>query len=71
MADESDERSPHPLSLALAALAAVGWLAAGFVWWQGAQTQSNLSEQLTRRRTGARIPRLGPAEPRKDGWRRS
>jgi chromosome segregation ATPase len=47
MADESEERSARPLSLALAALAAVGWLAAGFAWWQGAQTQSSLTGQLT------------------------
>ena len=47
MADESDDQSHRPISLALAALAAVGWLAAGFVWWQGAQTQSQLTEQLT------------------------
>jgi chromosome segregation ATPase len=47
MADESDKHSPRPISLALAALAAVGWLAAGFIWWQGAQTQSTLTGQLT------------------------
>src|SRR6202012_1130839 len=47
MADESKERSPRPLSLALAALAAVGWLGAGFFWWQDAQTQSSLTGQLT------------------------
>jgi chromosome segregation ATPase len=32
--------------LALAALAVVGWLAAGFMWWQDRQTQSSLTEQL-------------------------
>src|ERR1700733_10610207 len=47
MADESDEQSRRPISLALAALAAVGWLAAVFVWWQGAQEQSYFTEQLT------------------------
>jgi chromosome segregation ATPase len=47
MASESEERSPRPIFLALAALAAVGWLAAGFTWWQGAQTQSYLTGQLT------------------------
>jgi myosin heavy chain 6/7 len=47
MADESDEQSRRPISLALAVLAAVGWLAAGFIWWQGSQTQSQLTEQLT------------------------
>jgi chromosome segregation ATPase len=47
MADESDEQSRRTVSLALAALVAVGWLAAGFVWWQGAQKQSYLTEQLT------------------------
>src|SRR6202046_3707019 len=46
MADESDEQSRRPISLALAALAAVGWLAAGYVWWQGAQKQSYLTEEL-------------------------
>ena len=46
MADQSDEQSWRPILLALAALAAVGWLAAGFVWWQGGQTQSYLTEQL-------------------------
>src|SRR5277367_6130948 len=47
MTDESDEQSRRPILLALAALAAVGWLAAGLVWWQGAQKQSYLTEQLT------------------------
>jgi chromosome segregation ATPase len=47
MADESDKQSPRPISLALAALAAVGWLAAGFIWWQGGQTQSYLTGELT------------------------
>jgi septal ring factor EnvC (AmiA/AmiB activator) len=47
MADESDKHSLRPISLALAALAAVGWLAAGFIWWQGGQTQSYLTGQLT------------------------
>jgi chromosome segregation ATPase len=47
MTDDSDEQSRRPISLALAALAAVGWLAAGFVGWQGAETQSHLTEQLT------------------------
>jgi chromosome segregation ATPase len=46
MANEGDEQS-RLVSLVLAALAAVGWLAAGFIWWQGAQTQSHLTEQLT------------------------
>ena len=47
MANESDEESRRPISLALAALAAVGWLTAAFVWWQGAQTQSRLTDQVT------------------------
>ncbi len=47
MVDESHEQSSRTLSLALAVLAAVGWLAAGFIWWQGGQTQSYLTEQLT------------------------
>jgi uncharacterized phage infection (PIP) family protein YhgE len=47
MADESDESSRRAVSLALAGLAAVGWLAAAFIWWQGGQTQSQLTEQLT------------------------
>src|SRR6202046_4189143 len=47
MADQSDEQSWRPILLALAALAAVGWLAAGFIWWQRGQTQSYLTEQLT------------------------
>jgi chromosome segregation ATPase len=46
MANEGDGQS-RLVSLVLAALAAVGWLAAGFIWWQGAQTQSYLTEQLT------------------------
>ena len=70
MADESDEQSWRPIVLALAALAAVGWLAAGFIWWQGGQTQSRLTEQLAAAEAGARIPGLGPAEPPKDGRRR-
>ena len=47
MADESDEQSWRPILLALAALAAFGWLAAAFVWWQGAHAQSYLNEQLS------------------------
>jgi chromosome segregation protein len=47
MADESDEQSWRLILLALAALAAVGWLAAAFVWWQGAQAKSYLTEQLS------------------------
>ncbi len=47
MADESDEQSWRLILLALTALAAVGWLAAAFVWWQGAQAQSYLTEQLS------------------------
>src|ERR1700733_8481430 len=46
MADQSDEQSWRPMLLALAALAAVGWLTAGFLWWGGGQTQSYLTEQL-------------------------
>ena len=46
MADESDAESHRLVSLALAGLAAVGWLAAGFMWWQGAQTQSWLTDQM-------------------------
>ena len=46
MADEGDEQSWRPILLASAALAVVGWLAAGFVWWQGSRAQSNLTEQL-------------------------
>jgi DNA repair exonuclease SbcCD ATPase subunit len=47
MADESNESSRRAVSLALAGLAVVGWLAAGFIWWQGGQTRSQLTEQLT------------------------
>lgn len=47
MADESDEQSLRPILLALAALAVAGWLAAGFIWWQGSRARSNLTEQLT------------------------
>src|SRR4029077_16441962 len=35
MADESDEQSSRAFVLTLAGLAVAGWLAAGFVWWQG------------------------------------
>ena len=70
MADESDESSRRTMSLALAALAAVGWLAAGFFWWQGGQTQSQLTDAADGRGTGARIPGLGSAKPPKDGGRR-
>lgn len=45
MADE--ERPRRSVSLGLTAFAVVGWLAAGLFWWQGAQTQSLFSEQLT------------------------
>src|SRR6185437_5424684 len=47
MADESDQQPHRLISPALAALAAVGWLAAGVVWWQGARTQSQLIGQMT------------------------
>ena len=47
MADESDESSQRAKSLTLGGLAAVGWLVAGFIWWQGVRTQSQLTEQLT------------------------
>jgi chromosome segregation ATPase len=47
MADENDDQSWRPMLLVLAALAVVGWLAAGFIWWQGWRTQSNLTDQLT------------------------
>ena len=47
MADESDESSQRATSLALGLLAAVGWLAAGFIWWQSGYAQSQLTEQLT------------------------
>ena len=46
MADQSDEQSWRPVLLGLAALAAIGWLAAGYIWWQGGQTQAHLSDQL-------------------------
>src|SRR4029077_14908559 len=46
MADQSDEQAWPPILLALSALAVAGWLAAGFMWWQGGQTQSYLTEQL-------------------------
>ena len=36
MADESDESLRRSVSLGLTAFAVVGWLAAGFIWWQGA-----------------------------------
>ena len=65
MADEGDEQSRRPISLALAALAAVGWLAAGFFWWQGAQTQSHLTEQLTAAERARECRGLGLAEPSK------
>ena len=46
MADENDEESRRPIWLALAGAAIVGWLAAGFLWWQGGETRSRLTEQL-------------------------
>ena len=46
MTDESDQQPRRLISPALAGLAAVGWLAAGLVWWQGAQTQSQLTGQI-------------------------
>jgi chromosome segregation ATPase len=47
MADESDEPSRRAISMALTALAALGWLAAGLTWWQGSRSQSQLIAQLT------------------------
>src|SRR3984885_3824412 len=47
MADESHEQASRTIVVMMAALAAVGWLAAGFIWWQGGQTQSYLTGELT------------------------
>jgi chromosome segregation ATPase len=47
MADEGHQHSSRVLVLTLAALAVAGWLLAGAIWWQGGQTQSYLTEQLT------------------------
>jgi chromosome segregation ATPase len=47
MADDGDHQSWRLVLPALSALAVVGWLAAGFIWWQGWRTQSYLTDQLT------------------------
>lgn len=47
MVDESDKEPHQLISPALAVLVAVGWLAAGLIWWQGAQTRSQLTDQVT------------------------
>ena len=60
----------EPFPLALAGLAAVGWLAAGFLWWQGAQTQSHLTGQLTAAERARESLASDLQNPRKDGGRR-
>ncbi len=47
MDDKSGESSRRPISLALACVAAVGWLIAATVWWQSSETQSQLNQSLT------------------------
>src|SRR5271168_5013188 len=47
MEDERGESSRRPVTLALACVAAVGWLIAAAMWWQSSQTQSQLNESLT------------------------
>jgi predicted nucleic acid-binding Zn-ribbon protein len=47
MDDKSGESSRRPISLALACVAAVGWLIAASVWWQSSETQSQLNQSLT------------------------
>src|SRR5271167_2706224 len=47
MEDVRSESSGRPVALALACVAAVGWLIAAAVWWQSSQTQSELNESLT------------------------
>jgi len=47
MEDQSAESSLRPATLALACVAAVGWLIAAVVWWQSSQTQSQLNDSLT------------------------
>jgi chromosome segregation ATPase len=47
MEDERGQLSRGPVTLALACVAAVGWLIAAVVWWQSTQTQSQLNESLT------------------------
>ena len=36
----------RPTPLALAGLAAVGWLLAVFIWWQASRTESQITESL-------------------------
>ncbi len=45
MEDERRESSRRPVTLALACVAAVGWLIAAAVWWQSSQTQSQLTSR--------------------------
>src|SRR5271167_987352 len=47
MEDVRSESSGRPVALALACVAAVGWLIAAVVWWQSSQTQSQLNDSLT------------------------
>src|SRR5271168_2421495 len=47
MEDVRSESSGRPVALALACVAAVGWLIAAAVWWQSSQTQSELNDSLT------------------------
>ena len=47
MDDERSKSSSRPVTLALACIAAVGWLGGAAVWWQSSQTQSQLTNSLT------------------------
>ena len=71
MDDERGESSRRPISLALACVAAVGWLIAATVWWQSSETQSQLNQSLTAAERARESLAVGPAKPAKDGRNRS
>ncbi len=46
MANETGDEFRRPIPLALAALAAIGWLSALYIWWQASQTEWQITESL-------------------------
>ena len=46
MANETGDEFRRPIPLALAGLAAIGWLAALYIWWQASQTEWQITDSL-------------------------
>jgi hypothetical protein len=46
MANETGNELRRPIPLALAGIAAIGWLSAVYVWWQASETESQIATSL-------------------------